>query len=173
MGSERCREKAHASPSSLVFWFFVCFFKLRTRKKGEIVELQSLLYNLEITATPGEANSWAQEARNMNVDSQYHRSKVIRYFGLDVNSSSSVALSWPAGASCPSHLYRWENPCPHLPCIHIFTCQPSFLPDSTSWETFCPCQAFVQKNRQPCLQREPARWAFHHISHCLVVIPRC
>lgn len=57
MGSERCREKAYASPSSLIFWFFVCFFKLRTRKKGEIVELQSLLYNLEITATPGEANS--------------------------------------------------------------------------------------------------------------------
>jgi len=40
-----------------VFLVFCLFFKLRTRKKGEIVELQSLLYNLEITATPGKANS--------------------------------------------------------------------------------------------------------------------
>lgn len=89
---------------------------------------------------------------------------------MNRGSSSAVLALWPAGITCQSELCRWWNPCPGLPCVRLFTCQPSFLPDSISWENSNPCKAFAQDHTYPCLQCEPAQPACHLISHCLMVM---
>lgn len=89
---------------------------------------------------------------------------MVRYFGLDINSSSSVVLSWPAGAFCPSLLCRWEKPCPYLPCIHIFMCQPSFLHTAPAGKPCAHVRPLCRRTGSPaCSVNLPAE-PFTHLT---------